>query len=46
MIKLTSLQWWIETFVQVSITMIFMYFIKYAANRFNVPVIKDIANEV
>lgn len=46
MIKLTSLGWWIETFVQVTITMCFMYFIKYAANRFNVPVIKDIANEV
>ena len=44
--KLTSFQWWVETFVQVMITMIFMYFIKYAANRFNLPVVKEIANEI
>lgn len=46
MMKLTSFQWWIETFVQTLICMVFIYMIKTVANQFNVPVVKDIANNI
>lgn len=41
-----SPKWLVNTFVQVFITMIFIYFIKKAADKYNIPVVKQIADEV
>lgn len=41
-----GLRWFTNMLITVFVTMIFIYIIKKGANRFNVPVVKDIANEV
>jgi hypothetical protein len=44
--NMLSPRWLINTFVQVFITMIFIYFIKKLADKYNIPVVKKIADEV
>lgn len=41
-----SARFFIQTLVGAFITMIFIYLIKKVSNKMNIPVVKDIANEV
>jgi uncharacterized membrane protein len=41
-----SPKWLVNMFVQVFITMIFIYFIKKASAKFNIPIVSKIAEEV
>lgn len=43
---LFSPKWLVNTFINVFITMIFIYFIKKAADKYNIPVVKNIADAV
>lgn len=44
--SLISPKWWVNMFVNVFVTMIFIYLIKKAAERYNIPVVKSIADAV
>lgn len=44
--NLLSPGWWVTMFINVFITMIFIYLIKKAMEKVNVPVVADIAKEV
>lgn len=39
-------RWFIQTLITVFITMVFIYIIKKVSARYNIPVVKDIAQEV
>lgn len=39
-------RWFLNTLVTVFITMIFIYIIKKVSNKYDLPIVKDIANEV
>lgn len=39
-------KWFINTFIQVFITMVFIYAIKKISNKYDIPVVKNVANEV
>ena len=41
-----SLNWWLSTFVSTLVTMVFIYLIKKATAKFNVPVVSEIAAAV
>jgi hypothetical protein len=44
--NILSPKWLISMFINVFVTMIFIYFIKKLANKYNIPVVKTIADEV
>lgn len=44
--SLFSLRWWANTFLITLITMIFIYFIKVASSKYNIPFVKDVAETV
>lgn len=44
-VNLMSPSWWVNTFVQTFITILFIYMIKKAFNKVNVPVVSDIVAE-
>ena len=44
--NMLSPKWFVNMFVNVFVTMIFIYFIKKAADKWNIPVVKKIADEV
>lgn len=46
MLQLTNPKWWLNMFLTTFMTMIFMYLIKTLANKFNVPVVQTVANEI
>lgn len=39
-------RWFIATLVGALVTLVFIWLIKKGANKFNVPVVKDIANDI
>lgn len=41
-----SPRWIVNTFIQVFITMVFIYIIKKVSAKYNIPVVKQIAEEV
>lgn len=41
-----GVKWTVNMFVTVFITMVFIYIIKKVSNKYNIPVVKNIANEV
>jgi hypothetical protein len=43
---LISPRWWVNMFIQVFVTMIFIYLIKKAADKYNIPVVKQVADAV
>lgn len=45
-IRLGSPSWWISMFINVFITMVFIYIIKKASTKYDIPVVKTIAQEV
>lgn len=44
-VNLMSPSWWVNTFVQTFITIMFIYMIKKVFNKVNVPVVSDIVAE-
>lgn len=44
--NLMSPKWWVNMFVTVFITMVFIYIIKKASAKYNIPIVKTIAQEV
>jgi uncharacterized membrane protein len=44
--SLVSPRWWVSMFVNVFVTMIFIYLIKKASKKYDIPVVKNIAEEV
>jgi hypothetical protein len=44
--NLFSPNWWINMFINVFVTMVFIYLIKKFSNQYNIPVVKDVANGV
>lgn len=44
--NLFSPKWLMNMFIQVFITMVFIYFIKKAADKWNIPVVKTVADAV
>jgi hypothetical protein len=44
--NILSPKWLISMFINVFVTMIFIYFIKKLADKYNIPVVKTIADEV
>lgn len=44
--RLFSPSFWISTFISTFITMLFIYWIKKLAAKFNIPVISDVAEGV
>lgn len=45
-IRLGSPSWWISMFINVFITMVFIYIIKKVSVKYNIPVVKNISQEV
>lgn len=45
-IRLGSPSWWVSMFINVFITMVFIYIIKKASAKYDIPVVKNIAAEV
>lgn len=45
-IKLLSPAWWVQMFVNTFMTLIFIYLIKLAFSKVNVPVVSDMVAEV
>lgn len=43
---LTKPSWWVQMFLSTLITCCFIYLLKKGANKLNVPVVKDIMDEV
>ncbi|MGE6604863.1 hypothetical protein ACQKEY_24605 [Lysinibacillus fusiformis] len=41
-----TVKWTVNMFITVFITMVFIYLIKKVSNKYDIPVIKNIANEV
>jgi cell division protein FtsN len=41
-----SVKWFTNTLITVFITMVFIYLIKVVSNKFNIPVVQDVANAV
>ncbi|EOQ01050.1 hypothetical protein [Bacillus cereus] len=46
MSKLFSPTWWINMFITTFVTMIFIYLIKKISGRYDIPVVKPIAEAV
>lgn len=46
MYNIMSPKWWINELVSVFVTMIFIFIIKYVANKFSVPVVSTVANAI
>lgn len=44
--NLFSINWWVSTFVSTLIVMCFIYMIKKFTEKFNVPVLSDVAHAV
>jgi membrane protein implicated in regulation of membrane protease activity len=44
--RLTSVSWWTQMFVSTFLTMIFIYIIKKAMSKVNVPIASDIVASV
>jgi uncharacterized membrane protein len=44
--KMFSVEWFISTFINVFITMVFIYIIKKVAIKYHIPVIEPIAQSV
>lgn len=44
--KLLSPSFWLSTLISTFITMLMIYAIKTVANKYNVPVVKDVANGI
>lgn len=44
--NLFSINWWVSTFVSTLIVMCFIYMIKKAAEKFNIPIVSDVAQAV
>lgn len=44
--KLFSINWWVNQFVVVFITMVFIYLIKLFLGKVNVPIASDIAESI
>lgn len=44
--RLFTPQWFISTFINVFITMVFIYIIKKVATKYHIPVVEPIAMEV
>lgn len=44
-INLLSPQWWISTFIQTFVTIIFIWMLKKAFTKVNVPVVSEIVAE-
>ena len=45
-VRITSASWWIQMFVSTFLTMIFIYIIKKAMTKVNVPIASDIVASV
>lgn len=43
---LLSPKWWAMALLNTFLTMVMIYIIKYAANRWNIPVVKTVADNV
>lgn len=46
MSSLFSPHWWVSMFINVFVTMVFIYLIKNYSNKYDIPVVKTIANGV
>lgn len=46
MVQLTKVSWWVNMFITTFVTMIFIYLIKRATQKINVPVVSDMVSEV
>ncbi|EJR71086.1 MULTISPECIES: hypothetical protein [Bacillus cereus group] len=44
--KLFSPSWWVSMFVSTFVTMIFIYIIKKGSEKYNIPVVRPIAEAV
>lgn len=44
-IRLTSVDWWIQMFLSTFLTLVFIYILKQANKKVNIPVVSDIINE-
>jgi hypothetical protein len=45
-VHITSPAWWLNMFITTFVTMIFIYLIKRATEKINVPVVSDITKSV
>ena len=41
-----SVNWWVSAFCSTLLTMVFIYLIKKATQKVNIPILSDIASEV
>lgn len=44
--QLLSPKWWVNQFITVFMTMVFIWLIKKFAGTYNIPVVSTVANEV
>lgn len=44
--KLFSINWWVQMFINTFVTIIFIYLIKLAFSKVNVPVVSDMVENV
>jgi uncharacterized membrane protein len=45
-IQIFSPKWWLSTLVQVFIIMVFIYIIKGLSEKFNIPIVKTVAEAI
>lgn len=46
MLNLTSPKWWCNQFITVFITMVFIYIIKTVSVKYNVPIVKNVSENI